>query len=48
MYAIIWENEMADSLLIENGLVLTLDAGGRVLERGFVLVENGWIAAISL
>ena len=38
---------MTGPLLIENGVVLTLDAGRRVLEKGFVLVEDGRIAAIG-
>jgi 5-methylthioadenosine/S-adenosylhomocysteine deaminase len=38
---------MTGPLLIENGMVLTLDAGRRVLEKGFVLVEDGRIAAVG-
>lgn len=38
---------MSKSLLIENGVIVTMDAGRRILEGGYVLVENGRIAAIG-
>lgn len=38
---------MAKALLIENGTVLTMDADRRILEGGYVLVEDGRIAAIG-
>lgn len=38
---------MAKTLLIENGTVITMDADRRILEGGYVLVEDGRIAAIG-
>ena len=38
---------MTKALLIENGTILTMDAERRILEDGYVLVENGRIAAIG-
>jgi cytosine/adenosine deaminase-related metal-dependent hydrolase len=38
---------MTNVLLIENGTIVTMDGGRRVLESGYVLVENGRIAAIG-
>ncbi|MEW9613211.1 amidohydrolase family protein [Shinella sp. S4-D37] len=38
---------MTGTLLIENGVVLTMDAGRRVLEGASVLVQDGRIAAIG-
>ncbi|MEK1889818.1 MAG: amidohydrolase family protein [Phyllobacterium sp.] len=38
---------MANALLIENGIVVTMDAGWRVFENGSVLVRDGIIAAVS-
>ena len=38
---------MTRALLIENGVILTMDSGRRVLDKGFVLVEDGRIAAVS-
>lgn len=38
---------MAQTLLIENGTILTMDADRRILEGGYVLVEDGRIAAIG-
>jgi 5-methylthioadenosine/S-adenosylhomocysteine deaminase len=43
-----WEEDsMTKTLLIENGVIVTMDAGRRVLESGFLLVEDGRIAAIG-
>ncbi|MGJ7038695.1 cytosine/adenosine deaminase-related metal-dependent hydrolase [Shinella sp. BE166] len=39
---------MTKTLLIENGVIVTMDAGRRVLERGYVLVEDGRITAIGV
>ncbi|WP_439625169.1 amidohydrolase family protein [Shinella sp.] len=39
---------MTKTLLIENGVIVTMDAGRRVLERGYVLVEDGRIVAIGV
>ncbi|HSX74920.1 MAG TPA: amidohydrolase family protein [Shinella sp.] len=38
---------MTGTLLIENGVVLTMDAGRRVLEGASVLVQDGRIAAVG-
>ncbi|MBD9372724.1 amidohydrolase family protein [Rhizobium sp. ARZ01] len=38
---------MTTSLLIENGVVLTMDGNRRILDGGYVLVEDGRIAAIG-
>lgn len=38
---------MTKTLLIENGVIVTMDAGRRILERGYLLVEDGRIAAIG-
>lgn len=38
---------MAQSLSIENGTVITMDAEHRILSRGYVLVEDGRIVAIG-
>ncbi|PZR50836.1 MAG: hydrolase, partial [Stutzerimonas stutzeri] len=38
---------MTDTLLIENGVILTMDAGRRVLEGASLLVRDGRIAAIG-
>lgn len=38
---------MTTSLLIENGVVLTMDANRRILDGGHVLIEDGRIAAIG-
>lgn len=38
---------MTKGLLIENGTLVTMDAGRRVLDGGYVLVEDGRIAAIG-
>ena len=35
------------ALLIENGAIVTMDAERRILDRGYVLVEGGRIAAIG-
>lgn len=37
---------MTKSLLITNGVVITLDADRRILENGHVLIEDGRIAAV--
>lgn len=37
---------MAKALLIENGVILTMDAGRRILEKGHILVEDGRIVAV--
>ncbi|MCQ4630012.1 amidohydrolase family protein [Shinella sp. CPCC 100929] len=39
---------MTKSLLIENSVIVTMDADRRVLERGYVLVEDGRITAICV
>jgi 5-methylthioadenosine/S-adenosylhomocysteine deaminase len=41
------EFAMTKSLLIQDGVVITIDAGRRVLEKGSVLVEDGRIAAVG-
>jgi 5-methylthioadenosine/S-adenosylhomocysteine deaminase len=38
---------VTDTLLIENGVILTMDAGRRVLEGASLLVRDGRIAAIG-
>lgn len=38
---------MKKALLIENGTIVTMDADRRVLDRGYVLVEDGRIVAIG-
>ncbi len=38
---------MAKALLIENGVVITMDANRRILEKGHVLIENGRISTVS-
>ena len=38
---------MTKTLLIENGTIITMDADRRVLDRAYVLVENGRIAAVG-
>lgn len=38
---------MTKALSIENGTILTMDADRRILENGYVLVENGRITAIG-
>ena len=38
---------MTKTLLIENGTIVTMDADRRILDTGYVLVENGRITAIG-
>jgi 5-methylthioadenosine/S-adenosylhomocysteine deaminase len=38
---------MKKALLIENGAIVTMDANRRILDKGYVLVEGGRIAAIG-
>jgi 5-methylthioadenosine/S-adenosylhomocysteine deaminase len=38
---------MKKALLIENGTIVTMDAGRRILGNGYVLVEGGRIAAVG-
>ncbi|WP_411037139.1 amidohydrolase family protein [Shinella sp. BYT-45] len=38
---------MPKTLLIENGMIVTMDAGRRVFDKGYVLVSDGRIAAIG-
>ena len=38
---------MTKALLIENGVIVTMDAERRILDGGYVLVEDGRIAAIG-
>ncbi|MFD1329160.1 amidohydrolase family protein [Mycoplana ramosa] len=39
---------MATSLLVENGVILTMDGDRRIIDGGHVLVEDGRIAAIGV
>jgi 5-methylthioadenosine/S-adenosylhomocysteine deaminase len=38
---------MKKALLIENGTIVTMDAGRRVIDKGYVLVEDDRIAAVG-
>ncbi|SDP86762.1 Cytosine/adenosine deaminase [Phyllobacterium sp. YR620] len=37
---------MANALLIENGVIVTMDGDGRIIEGGSVLIENGIITSV--
>ncbi|MRG57474.1 amidohydrolase family protein [Phyllobacterium sp. SYP-B3895] len=37
---------MANALLIENGVIVTMDGGSRIIEGGSVLIENGIITSV--
>jgi cytosine/adenosine deaminase-related metal-dependent hydrolase len=38
---------MDGAVLIEDGLIVTMDGDRRIIERGHVLVEDGWITSVG-